>query len=827
MWRLPIPATVRRLATVLAKPEPDGIDRYERCITSVRARHVALWKKAQEYFPSGGAECRAVRRRLGLPYDLAHQTWLKRGGQWVGGAGRLDIDHALFGNLSEGARLNANIFRTNLRDQAPWKEALLMPLFDMPGRIAAFVFMAQKGQSDPLNVSYQHILPLGDTQRNGKEPGGVCMPESLDLPPGKMGNRVLVCLDPVSALRIQVRHLSNNSVPVPVAGIWGAAATPKMLVEARKSREVVLWSQSWSVDLFRHAVALDARVFVFQSREELREVLSCRNQKLPDYRVRQWLDESVRWEEALGARMAVLPGGEAEDLLQQLKLKPAQAESLLAACPEPVRPLVATILQGTFRTRKILYDRYTVQQDQDGWKATDVLRARGHAFPVTDAPFRIEQIVYQPRDRTTHYIGHVLWRGEEIPFAAEKEVFAKSPMLWLHKMLIRTGRGVTSWNIRWAAESLDVALAFHPPELLRGADIYGWDPARRAFVFPAFVLESDGKVAPGLDVQARKSCTLVGGGLPGEHLRPPEAFGYLDMTAMDDCPVSWPTTLMVLHGLLSHARNEQPWTTALRTDSPEPIRQAIEALGCRHGLNRDNWPGFSGRIDQKPHRVRQAIDENRPGFILPTSLETFLSLGTRPGWLLFQPGRQEAIPAMTLEALAKVLPAFLQRITASGAAWDVSRTLWDILVREVQAWRASLGLAELDQAVLAAVEPPSRDRAVRRFGEVVSRFLEDGDLQAVASAFPAVKKPMAWKPRVVRMDGKAWLPQAAINRCLAARLGLDLDIPVVTASLRETGTLLDEADHCGARGWVVKEDWLDSQLRDYRARNKLLARKQA
>jgi hypothetical protein len=675
--------------------------------------------------------------------------------------------------------------------------------------------MAAITWSREIHYHYHDALPI---DVNAQHPGGLCMPETLE----QAGETIVVTLDPWVALKLHVKHLECGSGLLPVCGLWGPARTPIMLEECSHRRHIVLWSHTEDADLFRHAFKTAAMVAsATDSSEET-------SRQIGRYNAAYWVAKTIRaavpWETALERKLAALPDPEAETLILGINFDTLSLERFLAGCTPACRERFDFLAGSGGRVRKVVFRGGVVAEKPGGWFWSHRSSTRGGGGMdlsndlIVNAPFRIEQVVHQQRQNRTFYRGHVIWRGQRVPFVADKAAFDDKPFQWLADHLIRLNLGVLVYGSHWAKDAVAVACLFNQPELVHGSDLYGWDYGRAAFVFPGFLIKSSGRIVDNPDIR-------IEGSAPAQNLRPPAPLNDIDLAALSGrdptTALAWSLTLCVLANLLAPTRHLDTAGFIMPSDG-RLATPLLRALGCTTGTvndeHRHSWPLLIEYLTDNDVLTSRWLATEKHNCLVMLRPPDDLSAGTYTGWGRIDPSRATLASPALLDALTKVVPAFLARLALENFRWvRPEEEPWTALVRELDAWRADLGLGRLGK--LRAV-PPGPGLVVKAFAELLARLFEEGSLGFTRAGFRTAKQTT--QPSLVYLNDKVWIPKAGTNMALARRHRLPISAPDVTRALAMTGVLLDEVDHAGEPGWLVGEPWWDEMLHSYRGCVRLL-----
>lgn len=801
-WGLSIPAAVTKLRTILKIDTRFFTERaaagYEERFLQGRRRNNEVWQRARDYKPSSNSELRGLHTKLKFPEPPTLEAWRQRGGQYVGAMERDLIEEILW--VSRESRHNPFKY-------SHWKVALILPLYDLPGRICSFVVAANDYKNN-VDTHLRFVLPLADHRLY--RPGGVSMPELLDLPPGASGDRVLVLLNPLAALQLQVRHLANQSQPLPIVGAWEAANTPAMLLEHSTAKQLTIWAPVLDKAVFRHAVALNARVVYNRSqRQDLWE-------QLRTHEPHSWTEmnfkRAVTWEQALEDYLSLLNPSEAEEVLLYLDLPAHRLEEFVKGCRSEVRSRIEVLVTGRRVARKVSYQGHTIVEDSEGWT-----RAGGekNGELICNASVRIERVVYQPSSSRSYYQGDITYKGEKIPFMAPKKEMDAAPGRWLEEYLLKLNKGVLVCNRQWTKDLLSIATLFHQPELVHSLDSDGWDGDRQSFIFPGFLVKRGGEV---------EDNTIV-------HQQPMPRPGLL--TSMENdrlhggpgVDLTWAVAVAVTARLVAPSANLPGSGVAVYGSGVEQALRLAEVMGCPSGPfakeKLGGWP-LVVRTNQVRNLCRVWLQESDHNCLWKCDELDAHALGCR-GWTTLNTNGETEVSSEVLEAAARLVPCLVRQLAENLD--DVVRAgLSHAVTMATQDFRAvnqmsSLFGGRVYERVLEGGYPLN---VTEHFATLLCILFEAGELGFEHASYSHPRWKRAAFPSMAYLNGRQqmWVPKLGVNSILSFHQLPPVDVPAVTNALTLSRCLVGEEDYRDEPGWVVNESWWNEHIRRYRARNK-------
>ena len=96
-----------------------------------------------------------------------------------------------------------------------WGEVLVIPYYDMPGRICAFYFIGRGGRPEDRRFCVPRIFSQGYLAHGNVE-AGLAGLDTIENAYGRYNGCVLALADPFNALQLQMRHLHISLRPLPI-----------------------------------------------------------------------------------------------------------------------------------------------------------------------------------------------------------------------------------------------------------------------------------------------------------------------------------------------------------------------------------------------------------------------------------------------------------------------------------------------------------------------------------------------------------------------------------------------------------------------------------
>jgi hypothetical protein len=324
VWKCTLFDAVRRLVAAgiefpANSTTEQAIGRFECQILDEQERCHALVAEAATGIVRSNRKIAYLFQQLGWAVDNDASRAIARLGQFFGVTDKMRALRTFYPDLrhSQFGREHIALFKGS-----DWDDVVAIPFNDLPGRFSGYLFIGRRARP-----SIDHAYRIIDAQVTAltRAETGVCMYGTMDQPiahPETHGNRVFVFNDPVLALRLQIRHMQDMDLPLPIVGtyparirrdrrIWDLVAED--IWTSRPDKEFVFWSKLVTPDIFNAAARVDAKISVGTDAETMRRVPS-----------HTWLcraaQRATHWATVLDNVMSVMPADVAETFLEQLTI---------------------------------------------------------------------------------------------------------------------------------------------------------------------------------------------------------------------------------------------------------------------------------------------------------------------------------------------------------------------------------------------------------------------------------------------------------------------------------------------------------------------------
>lgn len=821
VWKTDVKTAARRLsAEGLFHLDAHHLDRlvdaYREQFSNYRRKVNAFWEQCRtSKLVAESGELRSLLARIGLPPDVSVSDWQRHVGRYVGAVSRRDVEDSL--RVTDEARQTrcADNGRRRTFVGNGWGDLLVVPAWDLPGRIRSFAFIGRNGRPDE-DVTIRPIR--GNTGSRTKELGLAMLPSALGVP------QAVVADDLLAALRLQHKHLQDSDVPLPLvvrlrtgdrqttsyAGLggaspvfWGMKMTPEMVDLARSTGGRVCTEDTVNDTATKHLSRLEPS---------------------------RWVDRAFArgrdWPAALEERQRAIGDQEGEAEVSAMSLSNDERNEVRSRSELwTTRARLERVETGTGLTVQIGPNLFS--EGRDG--------VRRNGEMVVNARLRIDELVTVGGE--LYYRGSVGFKDEEIPFVEPAARVEGRTLAWMRERVLAAGKGVVVYGKGHGTQMTQIAMQLHPPRSVRGAERVGWSPDPHGFVFADFMAAADGfHREHGYPLKTEGTPTL--GCLP----EPLSSSDWLALTEPGETTqMLWAVAAAVVANVVAPAYSLPTAGIGLTGPSAALAARMAGWLGCSGHRAPDN-PGPGTRqtgvlaADEARHGWPVVVPPQSHGTLFriwatsPGSRNSVWSASwhdSRVGVMTGEWTRVEADATGDATNLvrpaAKLVPNFLRWLCQRGLANGTAGGLADRVLHDMSKW---VLVNAYDTSTVMKARPlldsaaPYVDRSARvaeAFGQVVGRMHADGTLTEVT---PMARSTAARRriPGVARDGDRVWVPKTTFYRLLAAKGLPSPDDQALTQDLSEAGVLLGQEDRMDptVAGWVFSYNWWEDQLVKYR-----------
>lgn len=472
-------------------------------------------------------------------------------------------------------------FRTAVRgipleDLPPkWKQMLIVPLEEMPGRVAGFWCYSDQQKATLLRSPVKRLRDR------------TCLFGLGELS-GLNYKTVVVSTDLEFVLRSQLLSLRELYKPAPLLGAV-IKPTPNPIWRQLGS-QFVFWVKRLTPDVVREAASCQARISTFQ---ELPRGMSQASRLLG------LAEKAGSWQQAVDQHLATLSPASGCEFVKEIGLPPLETRELLADCRATVQNPILALLSSV--PDSVQYGRHTVSADGSRLFVDGKLAA--------DAVIRLKSI---NEDDDPVYNGEISFRRSVIKFKTRASAMETRTETWLRQQLWKRGLGVPFVAAPWRAHLVPLAHLLGNPEYVTRRPAAGWNEQEQGLVVSKYCLRRGGAIK-WYEGNAPRGVHNLGPPLPLS------AKAIAALSAVPDIDTFWAVLASVVANLLSPVLGVSPQPLLLcgRSDFDTTIL-AAKACGCQ-----------TGTLHQSKLSLDQLVTSGRKNNwpVLLTSSKTSLRVG--------------------------------------------------------------------------------------------------------------------------------------------------------------------------------------------------------
>jgi len=785
----------------------EAVEEYERLRLGPRNRVREFWKQAQEHFMEGGSpSLRELHKHLGV--QLSELGWLPTNTLFVGSATAKAATLCLRPG-EEQTRSNTVVFRGK-----GWGDVLVLPFYDLPGRICAFQFIGRGADPEHGDLVFRHAPEFAFSSAGQKFEAGVAMADVAWRTHPRLGSTIFVVDDPCLALQLQFYALRTNMQPLPVIAIHSDAKYhTERIWEWLPAENVIVWSPRINDRHFAHARQANASISAYKLPYAKLEA-NLTQQPIASMMTSIKHSASL-WEVAVRRQLEKLPPNRIEELFIELGFNDSERRDFIKSCTPDIQERLRKIYESRPTVRRVQYGKNTICESEGCWYVNDDRQSR-----IANAIVRIEKTLRASNGRS-YYQGIVLFEGKSVDFLERTDRLDKNLWKWCSEFLRDKGVGIPNFTTNWDRHAFQIATLFCKPQIINGVDTIGWDPVRRQFNFPQFAIDANGELL------SDYVCLFRGSVTPAEHLPPPSSFTKDEVAMLgddnDESRIFWavaagvasnivapavhaPTQGIILDGPGAQTIGKM---SALYTGCPELPRMTPGLLESQE----HTWPiVFELSSSELKRHQTWLMSPSRGQAVMSVGSVAARILGIRQHWNIIRCQRKLGSMQLLNRLASRVLPSYLEDLCSRKLYYEhVAPTVIESILRDMADWflRTCHGDSHVVLSALDLMELPESKPAWEHFIELVYELLCQGRLQTVWSGFDDSD------PKSIVFDRdsqEAWLPQRSIIDGAEALAGIQPDTLLITKTLQDSEVLLDEREHAGHLGWVLRSDWLEKQF---------------
>lgn len=452
-----------------------ALDAYQYKCSKAHHKYWDFWQKARKSeLIYKCSELRATCAKLEIQPPKNPQGWLDGLGQLIGFATKEEAEDGIvmpkMYDDSEEIRKQTGPYRTFVGKH--WKNVIVIPMFDMPGRIREFRFI---GLNEGKLVQASKFLHHKHTHQ--KSPALAFFDQIIKY---TTHSKVLVMDDLITALKLQARNIKDGKGILPIAA---ADSSQFDLLKSFPTINFTIFNPALNIEVFPKIKQSGSKVFIDSPGESS---LGLINKLKTDKWLAHITENSKDWKTALEEWLPSVRQPQRAAAIGNLELSALEISELqrqnYPVINEELENIHKKIGTVVVALGKQFYER------TDGWVALP-----DHEI-ISPATVRVEAI-FRTNDGKERLAGYVSYGDVKYKFVKPINELKDKGCDFISSILKDAGVSVSGLDTRYDGYIYELALAFSKPRIVNLHDDFGWDEGSRSFRFKSFSISHDGEVA--------------------------------------------------------------------------------------------------------------------------------------------------------------------------------------------------------------------------------------------------------------------------------------------------------------------------------------------
>jgi hypothetical protein len=719
--------------------------------------------------------------------------WRERGiNKLFAGAYFVELSKVLFPNTCVRARDGSfnNPSKNRLFVGGRWGEVIVMPFYDVPGRVCGLKAIGRQGNPDK---DFLHRCIIKDS----KEAGVAAHPDVLT----RTGPTVFAFDDFVVGTRLQTRHLAMHPNPLPLVITHSdTRLKTRRAWEMFGRRTVVICAKKVDAVAVFHAIKSNGNIVEVGKLDYAQPKKSL---ELLEKRSKHWtrvIDDIAENE----------PVSVLEEIF--LNLPEEEIGLILNHCSDVVKakakmsiklkPIATEVTHGATKVREIDGTWCKVSKQHS-------YRLSEGSTLISEGILRINKVIRAPETEETYYSGSIEYKGHSIPFCENRRIVEPTVLTWMHNKVLEAGKGFMRYSRNWNSKGVELAALFHVPTFAQSSDLVGWDNVSQEFRLTNHTVKN-GQVHSKLDTVLAKNAPQV---CPTDvsEITPEELHRVLEPSKENI--TFWAAWCAYVSNVIAPAvGQETKGIGVIGKGACTATEAAAKALGCRCRVLNETislakvsehlWPeaviGKSSRRCSKRYFVnKQVYNES-----VVMSPDQGTSCLMTDGWYIIADSSPYKIYDNE-HIKSRLIVDYLKYIT-SGSFINVYRggelieSVFKSVKEFIESYHESSYIIDQSKELIQYFE---LDEVVTLFGDLLSHWYRNGKFQ--------MSESVGCNTFACLTDKGIFLSKAKVVEWFDKFFLKDVPVQYLTERLDTAGVLVEEVNHGQHLGWIINDIWWD------------------
>lgn len=433
-------------------------DRYQKDILDYRAQINEFWQTSSKFSFQDTPDVARLHDQFMLNSQLDPARWYDQLGKYIGGANVRDAVRSL---LADKWSLTTPYLKT-IFPGGEWHNVLVLPTYDMPGRISGFWFTGRAGRYPDDWCFYRverYKVRAGWGSPMDEREAGLAFYNPEHIYHKHFKDTIFVVNQPVLATMLHGRHLRDHSEYLPLVLAYdGPQGNSRKVWQCFPKSDLVFWSEQPTPNIFAQARAADGRVALlpFEPEVDLRRHMTW---------LRKARQQALYWPVALMSQLDRLTDPELEAVLIALELDHEDPwRAFLEHCPVETHPRLTACRTRRWPFPAVQAGGHRVAVRPEGWVSEQTGELISSVIP--DVTHAYVKPVGNGKSYT-YYTVVCRYKDQEWSFT-ERSVKLRSNLASLiEQEMIAAGLGIPRFSPMWRYRLLDVALKFSHPTIVK------------------------------------------------------------------------------------------------------------------------------------------------------------------------------------------------------------------------------------------------------------------------------------------------------------------------------------------------------------------------
>lgn len=686
---------------------------YKHKCLDQRKKHNEFWKAAtSNMMHYENPDLRDCLRELRIPLPSNVETWKNGMGKLMGFASKKDTERAIA--VSHG--FEEKLTGAHRPFVGGWKNVVIVPFYDLPGRIREFVFYGYvDGQLRTSRKFLSHRKIYDDC----------CSLSFLDsiIKYSKESNLVLV-ENLEKALMMHASNFRDSKDILPLVAISDVTKI-KFLLKLL-SNKLVIWNPEISQKTLKaiHNSKIDVRIDEpnpLTSESAFRKMSPKSWCRFASDNAIKPIEVIEKWAEQDNLYLAQSVIGQLEFSLEEEK-----------AINKEVYPKIKSVLKSIRNQvgKTITVRGEEIQEKETGWWSGNNC--------ICEGTLKIYE-VYNFSKNYSVYSGYVRFRKKRIKVFVPKKKLQDKILEFIASTVLKHFKKVCLYDKSYESKSWEIALKFNDPKVINRTSTIGWYSDQKIFQFARMALDAQGNLCKNHGLLKVKKEVPTDVFTQSGLFMSSEDFDRLT-TKIETNKSIWAMAAFVLSNMLAPALRENYRKMLYYGRGSDAADLPLSYLGCkeaRHGRKRKikvTWTevlSYRKRKDiQTSLQKWMANNEKKPYMMETSELEAASMLLSQD--LDCMHVNVSALVHKQEKEISKIVPAFTKwLLTKYGLKFDRKETLLETVFSLFEEWlNESAVCSEVIQQARETIVYSSKDsrnkNITKAFFKLCSAAVESG-----------------------------------------------------------------------------------------------------